>query len=468
MTQPVIMLFRQDLRVADHPALSAAAAAGPVVPVYILDDVTPGDWRWGGASRWWLHHSLERLNEKLPLVLRRGETVQQLEKLIVESSASAVYFTRDYAPWSGELERRIKALCDRLGVACHRHGGFLLHEPESIRNGSGTYFKVYTPYSRACFANGAPRAPKPVPSIQSAAHNLQSDDLNSWSLLPTRPNWAKGLEAAWQPGEAGALSLLQTFLDDGLKGYSEGRDRADKEHVSRLSAHLHWGEISPHQVWHAAAQRMAQAGGTLDRDGEKFLKEVLWREFAYNLIHHNPTFPDKPFKPEYEDFPWVEDAAALKTWQRGRTGYPIVDAGMRELWATGIMHNRVRMIVASFLIKDLLIPWQVGERWFWDTLVDADIGNNSAGWQWVAGSGADASPYYRIFNPVLQGEKFDPHGVYVKRWVPELEDVPDAFIHKPWEMPVPPKSYPKRMVDHALARDRALEAFKRIKKADEA
>jgi deoxyribodipyrimidine photo-lyase len=467
VTQPVVMWFRQDLRLADHPALTAAAAAGPVLPLYILDDVTPGDWRWGGASRWWLHKSVEKLNEKLPLLLRHGETLQQLEDVLKSSKASALYFTRDYAPWSGALELRVKDLCDRLGVTCHRHGGFLLHEPESIRNGSGNFFKVYTPYSRVCFAKGAPRAPKPAAKVVCVEHTLKSDTLAHWNLLPSRPNWASGLEASWQPGEAGAMALLHQFLDHGLEGYGEGRDRADKHHVSRLSAHLHWGDVSPHQVWHAAALRMAEAGGRLDRDGEKFLKEILWREFAYHLVHHVPTFPDKAFKPEYDDFPWVEDADGLKKWQRGETGFPIVDAGMRELWATGIMHNRVRMIVASFLIKDLLIPWQVGERWFWDTLVDADIGSNSASWQWVAGSGADASPYYRIFNPVLQGEKFDPHGTYVKRWVPELKDVPEAFIHKPWEMAVPPKNYPKRIVDHAMARDRALVAFKRIKKVEE-
>lgn len=467
MTQPVVMWFRQDLRLADHPALTAAAAAGPVLPLYILDDVTPGDWRWGGASRWWLHKSVEKLNEKLPLLLRHGETLQQLEDVLKSSKASALYFTRDYAPWSGALELRVKDLCYRLGVTCHRHGGFLLHEPESIRNGSGNFFKVYTPYSRVCFAKGAPRAPKPAAKVVCVEHTLKSDALAHWNLLPSRPNWASGLEASWQPGEAGAMALLHQFLDHGLEGYGEGRDRADKHHVSRLSAHLHWGDVSPHQVWHAAALRMAEAGGRLDRDGEKFLKEILWREFAYHLVHHVPTFPDKAFKPEYDDFPWVEDADGLKKWQRGETGFPIVDAGMRELWATGIMHNRVRMIVASFLIKDLLIPWQVGERWFWDTLVDADIGSNSASWQWVAGSGADASPYYRIFNPVLQGEKFDPHGTYVKRWVPELKDVPEAFIHKPWEMAVPPKNYPKRIVDHAMARDRALVAFKRIKKVEE-
>jgi deoxyribodipyrimidine photo-lyase len=468
LTQPVIMLFRQDLRLGDHPALTAAAAAGPVLPVYILDDVTPKHWRWGGASRWWLHHSLEKLSAKLPLVLRHGETVSELERLITEAQASAVYFTRDYAPWSGQLEVAIKALCDRLGVACHRHGGFLLHEPESIRNGSGNYFKVYTPYSRACFAKGAPRLPKPAATPEYVQHSLKSDTLHSWNLLPTTPDWSPGLAAHWQPGEAGAQDLLQKFLDHGLKGYSEGRDRADQQYFSRLSPHLHWGEISPHQVWYAATQRMAAAGGTLDNDGEKFLKEILWREFSYNLIHHVPTFPDHPFKPEYADFPWVEDDAALRKWQRGQTGFPIVDAGMRQLWATGTMHNRVRMIVASFLIKDLLIPWQTGERWFWDTLVDADIGSNSAGWQWVAGSGADASPYYRIFNPVLQGEKFDPHGAYVKRWVPELKEVSPAFIHKPWDMAVPPRAYAKRMVDHGVARDRALLAFKQIKKIEAA
>jgi deoxyribodipyrimidine photo-lyase len=464
VTQPVIMWFRQDLRLADHPALTAAAVAGPVLPVYILDDKTPGDWRWGGASRWWLHHSLERLNETLPLVLRHGETLAQLEKLIVESHASALYFSRDYAPWSGALERRIKDLCDKNGIACHRHGGFLLHEPESIRNGSGEFFKVYTPYSRVCFAKGPPRALKPAPTVTRHMADIASDDLLTWQLLPTKPNWAEGLAKARTPGETGARAVLEAFLDEGLKGYADGRDRPDAQHVSRLSPHLHWGEISPHQVWHAASQRIAKAQGALDNDGEKFLKEILWREFSYNLVHHVPSFPDKPFKPEFEDFPWDVDPKALKAWQHGKTGYPIVDAGMRELWSTGTMHNRVRMIVASFLIKDLLVPWQEGERWFWDTLVDADIGSNSAGWQWVAGCGADAAPYYRVFNPVLQGEKFDVRGTYVRRWVPELAQVPDACVHKPWEMPQPPKAYPPRIIDHGVARDRALSAFKRIKK----
>jgi deoxyribodipyrimidine photo-lyase len=464
VTHPVIMWFRQDLRLADNSALTAAASAGEVLAVYVHDDITPGEWRWGAASRWWLHHSLQSLHSRLSLVLRQGETVAQLEQLITQSGATALYFTRDYAPWAGALEQRVKTMCDRLGVACHRHAGFLLHEPESVRNGSGEYFKVYTPYSRACFAKGEPRRPKPVPVIKPAPHTLHSDTLDDWNLRPAKPNWAKGFEREWTPGEAGAREQFIKFLDDGLQGYAEGRDRTDKAHVSRLSAHLHWGEISPYQVWSATTQHMSKAEGALDHDGEKFLKEVLWREFAYNLIHHVPTFPEKPFKSEFENFPWAEDNAALQKWQTGQTGFPIVDAGMRELWSTGIMHNRVRMITASFLIKDLLIPWQQGERWFWDTLVDADIGNNAAGWQWVAGSGADASPYYRIFNPVLQGERFDPHGAYVRRWVPELKNVSDEFIHKPWELPVPPKNYPPRMLDHAQARDRALLAFKAIKK----
>ncbi len=464
MTQPVIMWFRQDLRVTDHPALAAAAATGPVIPLCILDDETPGAWRWGGASRWWLHHSLANLAAKIPVVFRQGRAERVLEQVIAETGAASVYFTRDYAPWSGSLEARVKTLCERAGIACHRFGGFLLHEPESIRNGSGEFFKVYTPFSRACFAKGEPRAPKPAVKPALWSGTVKSETLGSFSLLPTNPDWSGGLDAAWKPGEEGAQKLLRGFLDEGLANYANGRDYPDQSNTSRLSAHLHWGEISPHQVWHAARQAMDAAGGTLDRGGEKFLREILWREFSYSLLHHAPALPEKPFKPEFGDFPWLDDSAALRRWQRGETGYPIVDAGMRELWATGIMHNRVRMIVASFLVKDLLIPWQQGESWFWDTLVDADIAANSASWQWVAGSGADAAPYFRVFNPVLQGEKFDPDGIYVKRWLPELRDVVSEFIHKPWQLATPPENYPKPMIDHAVARDRALAAFQKIRK----
>jgi deoxyribodipyrimidine photo-lyase len=464
MPLPCLVWFRQDLRLADNAALTAAAAKGPVIALYVLDDETPGEWRWGGASRWWLHKSLESLGQKIPLILRRGRADDVIAQVLQETDVSSLHFTRDYAPWSGALEQRIKEICEKQNIACHRYGGFLLHEPESNRNRSGEPYKVYTPFSRSCFDKGEPRALKPVPKFENFTDFITTEKLADWNLLPTNPDWSADLAVTWQPGEAGAVQLLHQFLDEGLADYAEGRDRPDRPLTSRLSAHLHWGEISPHQIWHATRSAMAGANGVLDRSGEKFLKEVLWREFSYHLLHHWPHFPDRPFKPEYADFPWVDDAAPLKCWQKGHTGFPIVDAGMRELWHTGIMHNRVRMVVASFLVKDLLISWQQGERWFWDTLVDADIGANSASWQWVAGCGADASPYYRVFNPVLQGQKFDPDGVYVKKWVPELRDVPIEFIHCPWEMPVPPKAYVRRIVDHAVARDRALEAFKKIKK----
>jgi deoxyribodipyrimidine photo-lyase len=464
MTQPTLLWLRQDLRLADHPALTAAAAKGPIIAIYILDDETPVSWKWGAASRWWLHHNLENLSQKLPLILRRGKSDQVIAEILNETGATSLHFTRDYAPWSGALEARVKSACEKAGADCHRHKGFLLHEPEDIRNGSGEPYKVYTPYSRACFAVGTPRDLKPVPKFEIHSQQPKSETLASLNLLPTTPNWSAGLQDSCKPGEDNAMAALHKFLDEGLADYAEGRDRTDRPFTSRLSPHLHWGEISPHQVWHSTRNALAKAHGKLDASGEKFLKEILWREFSYHLLHHFPHFPDRAFKSEFDNFPWADDPKSLKLWQKGQTGYPIVDAGMRELWHTGIMHNRVRMVVASFLIKDLLIPWQDGERWFWDTLVDADIASNSAGWQWVAGSGADASPYYRVFNPVLQGQKFDPEGAYVKKWVPELKDVPREFIHNPWEMSLPPKSYPKPMVDHGKARDRALEAFKHIKK----
>jgi deoxyribodipyrimidine photo-lyase len=461
MSSPVIMWFRQDQRLSDHPALTAAAAAGEIIPVYTLDDETPGEWRWGGASRWWLHKSLQSLD--VPLVLRRGRADVELERLIKESGATSLHFTRDYAPWSGALEQRIKAICDANGVACHRYGGYLLHEPEDVRTGAGTYFKVYTPFSRACFAKGEPRPLKPKPVLKFATHNLRSDRLEDWKLLPTKPDWSGTMNSFWTVGEDAAHQRLQEFLDDGLNRYAEGRDRTDEDNTSRLSPYLHWGNISPHQVWHAARHAVEKSGGRNDANGEKFLKEILWREFSYHLLHHNPTFPEKPFRTEFEKFPWTDDPGFLKAWQKGKTGYPIVDAGLRELWATGIMHNRVRMIAASLLVKHMLVPWQRGEAWFWDTLVDADIGSNSASWQWVAGCGADASPYFRIFNPIIQGTKFDPDGAYVKKWVPELRNVDAKFIHTPWEMDFPPKDYPAPVISHEKGREAALAAYKKLK-----
>ncbi len=462
MNKPVIMWFRQDLRLAHNPALNAAARAGEVICLFILDDETPGSWKWGGASRWWLHKSLEALSKTVKLVLRRGRADEVLRSVIAETGASCVFFTRDYAPWSAALEARVKAAAEEQGATAHRFGGYLLHEPEAIRSGAGTPFKVYTPFSRACFATGEPRLPG-TETLKVWDGAVARDDLVDLNLLPTKPDWSKGFEAAWTPGEAGAQKTLGVFLEKGLAHYADGRDRPDKPYTSRLSPHLHWGEISPAQAWLMVRDEMAKRGGRIDGAGEKYLKELLWREFSYHIVHHWPGMLTQPFKPEYAEFPWQPNSEALDKWQRGKTGYPIVDAGMRELWATGIMHNRVRMIVASFLIKHLLQPWQEGERWFWDTLVDADVGSNTASWQWVAGSGADAAPYFRIFNPILQGLKFDPDGAYVKKWVPELADMPIEFLHKPWEAPRPPKSYPPPIVEHDKARSRALDALKAIK-----
>jgi deoxyribodipyrimidine photo-lyase len=466
MAQPVIMWFRQDLRVQNNAALSAAANAGEVICLYILDNETPGEWRWGGASRWWLHKSLESLSKSVPLTLRRGRADAVLEQVLRETNASGIYFTRDYAPWSGALEARINDMAQAQGVTCHRYGGFLLHEPEAIRSGGGTPFKVYTPFSKCAMLQGEPKLAATV-AVQPWSGKLASDDLVSWGLLPTRPNWANGFEPVWTPGEAGAQADLRAFLAKGLLHYADGRDRPDMAHTSRLSPRLHWGEVSPHQCWAAVRSEMERSGGRADAGGEKYLKELLWREFSYHILHHWPKTLTEPFKPEFDQFPWKPNAAILKKWQRGETGYPIVDAGMRELWATGIMHNRVRMIVASFLTKHLLQPWRDGERWFWDTLVDADIANNTASWQWVAGSGADAAPYFRIFNPILQGLKFDPDGTYVRKWVPELADLPPDLVHKPWEAPASlrPAHYPAPIVEHDFARNRALDALKAIKVA---
>lgn len=465
LTQPVIMWFRQDLRLADNPALSAAAAAGPLIGLYILDDQTPAEWRWGGASRWWLNESLKSLSKKLPLILRKGKADAVLAAFIKETGAKALYFTHDYAPWSGTLEQRVRDVCETAGVDCHRYGGFLLHEPEAIRTGAGQPYKVFTPFSRAAMAAQPDRKPRPAPKIEAAETKVASDHLADWKLLPATPNWAKGFGPVWTPGEEGAKARLEQFIESSLADYAEGRDRPDQDATSRLSPHLHWGEISPLQCWQAVRNAMDKAQGALDASGEKFLKELLWREFSYHLIHHWPDLPEKAFRPEFNEFPWRSDTKALHAWQEGRTGYPLVDAGMRELWATGYMHNRVRMIVASFLIKHLLLPWQEGEKWFWDTLVDADIANNAASWQWVAGSGADAAPYFRIFNPILQAEKFDPEGDYIRKWVPELAGQPASVIHRPWETSGR-LDYPPPIVDHDMARKRALAALNAVKAAE--
>ena len=477
MTAPIIVWFRNDLRLADHPALSAAAESGaPILPLYILDDATPGRLCMGGASRWWLNFSLASLGNDLKsrggsLCLRRGKAPEILAALLSETGASAIHVTRGYEPWETELEKAASQVCRASGAEFRSFGGRLLFEPEAITTGDGKPYRVFTPFWKACLAAPAPRTPLPLPKRMRFA-DAEGDRLEALKLLPTRPDWAQGLRDAWQPGEAHALSRLGIFIEDRLADYADNRSMLEIDATSRLSPHLHFGEISPSQVWHAIAH--ASAANTLaDRGAESYLRELGWREFSHHLLHHFPTMPTEPLRPEFADFPWRDDPAGLASWQRGETGYPIVDAAMRELWHTGFMPNRARMIVASFLVKHLLIPWQRGAEWFLDTLVDADLANNSASWQWVTGCGTDAAPYFRIFNPVLQGAKFDPNGDYVRCWVPELAGLPARDIHAPWQAPelLPAQAsvklgetYPLPIVDHASARSRALAAFASIRR----
>ena len=478
--RPVVVWFRNDLRLNDHRALSAAVATdAPLVLVYILDDDTPGQWKMGAASRWWLDKSLAALADAIAqrggsLILRRGITDKMLPALVSECDARAVYFSRAYEPFAVALEDKLKAIFDKADVAFKRYGGALLREPEDVRTKTGDVYKVYTPFWKALSADFTPAKTLAAPNeFIPFKKKIASERLRDWALHPTKPDWSKGFAEEWQPGEAGAHARLKTFLKSALKTYTEDRNRPDKPGTSRLSPHLHFGEITPAQCW-TAAVHSADATHGADKGRETFLKEIVWREFSNTLLFYWPDLPEEPFRKDFKAFPWRKDAKHLRAWQSGQTGYPIVDAGMRELWHTGYMHNRVRMIVASFLIKHLLVPWQEGEAWFWDTLVDADLANNAASWQWVAGSGADAAPYFRIFNPITQGLKFDPDGVYTRRWVPELAQLPDDALHAPWEASkatladagvILGKTYPNPIVDHAAARVRALAAYDDVKAA---
>ncbi|MCW5735368.1 MAG: deoxyribodipyrimidine photo-lyase [Enhydrobacter sp.] len=461
-----IVWFRNDLRLADNPALIAGLGSGrPVIPVFVLDEETPGIRPRGAASRWWLHHSVRALEASLRslgsrLILRRGAAEQVIGDLARECDATTVYWNRAYDPGTRERDARLEQSLGARGVAAEGLKANLLFEPWEVRTASGSPYKVFTAFWRACRAIKTPAAPLPAPrKLPAPGVWPASDDVAAWRLLPTAPDWSGGLGATWKPGEATAVTRLADFLDDALLDYRKGRDVPSKSATSRLSPHLAFGEIGPRQIWHATTSRGDSPAG------EKFLAELGWREFAYSLLFHSDNLAQRNFRPEFDRFPWLAEDVSLDAWRRGRTGYPIVDAGMRELWTTGWMHNRVRMIAASFLTKDLLIDWRVGERWFWDTLVDADAANNPMGWQWVAGCGADAAPYFRVFNPVLQGERFDPNGDYVRRWIPELASLPADLIHRPWDADpaIPPDIYPAPIVDHAAARQRALEAFGKVK-----
>jgi deoxyribodipyrimidine photo-lyase len=464
-----IVWFRQDLRLADNPALTEAVARGAVVPVYILDE-TPPVRPLGGASRWWLHNSLTALRKELGgLVLLRGDPRDILPSLIRSSQATAIYWNRCYEPYAVARDTAVKAELSALGLDVQSFNASLLHEPWDIRNAQDQPYKVFTAFWRA--ASSRPVAP-PLPKPKDIRFGLRpdGDPLETWKLTPTRPDWAEGWDRLWQPGEAGARRRLDAFVAEALAHYPKGRDRPDQEYVSRLSPHLHFGEISPRQLF--ARMAFAREQGANREGVDKFLSEIGWREFAYHLLYHFPSLPQKSWRVEFERFPWRDGPDILKAWQRGQTGYPIVDSGMRQLWRTGYMHNRVRMIVASFLTKHLLIDWRHGEAWFWDTLVDADLANNSAGWQWVAGSGADAAPYFRIYNPVKQGEKFDPEGEYVRRWCLELRNLPNEHVHAPFDAPEQVlaaagltlgRDYPLPVVELDAGRKAALAAYRSIR-----
>lgn len=480
---PTILWFRHDLRLADHPALRAAIdRGGPVIPAFVWSPDEEGTWPPGAASRWWLHHSLAELSEQLQqrslrLTLRRGAALAQLQELAEETGASAVFWGRRYEPAAIERDTRVKTGLKQLGIVAESFNTSLLHEPWDVQTKEGRPYQVFTPFYKACLAAGEPAAPLPTPrQIAPPRQWPQSLSLDELELQP-KPNWANGFAAIWQPGESGAAQRLTQWIRGEIGRYLDQRNRPDLEGVSCLSPHLHFGEVSPRQVWHAVGKLKLATPRSNHAALDGYLQQVLWREFAFHLLYHFPHTTEQPLRSKFAEFPWRSDRQSLRAWQRGQTGYPIVDAAMRQLWQTGWMHNRVRMIVASFLVKDLLVSWQEGARWFWDTLVDADLANNALGWQWTAGCGADAAPYFRVFNPVSQGEKFDPRGDYVRRWVPELANLPAAWIHQPWQAPVEVlrsagvelgKSYPHPLVDHAEARKRALEALAKCRMTSEA
>ncbi len=471
MPRPTIVWLRDDLRLADNPALTAAAERGaPIIVVFVLDDSSAEDRSLGSASRWWLHHSLSALAGSLggALTLRRGGAERVISELVAETDAEAVYWNRRYS-LAREIDARLKTRLREQGVEVQSFHANVLFEPWTVTTGEGNPYRVFTPFWRACLERPV-RSPLPVPagldelvvgvSIRRSAPTRPAgersaptrpaeggsaptagggDALDDWGLLPTRPDWAGGLREAWVPGEAGAHDRLEAFATGALSRYHR-RDEPAVEATSRLSPHLRFGEVSPFQVWERVQGASANSA--------KFLSEVGWREFSWHILFHWPRLATENFRPAFDAFPWSPPAPeVLAAWQQGRTGIPLVDAGMRELWHTGYMHNRVRMVVASFLVKNLLVDWRVGEQWFWDTLVDADEANNPASWQWVAGSGADAAPYFRVFNPELQAAKFDPDAEYIRRWVPEFGT----------------PNYPDPIVDLAATRREALEAYEAVK-----
>jgi len=475
-----IVWFRNDLRVSDHPALDAAVKRGGlVVPVFIWAPEEEGDWAPGAASRWWLHQSLESLSASLAslgsrLVIRRGASLATLRKLIAETGADAVCWNRRYEPAIVKRDTTIKAALREEVSVVESFNGACLFEPALVKNQQGGPYQVFTAYWRACRKLSEPAKPLAAPRRLTGPETWPASVALSSLGLEPEIDWTSGMREAWSIGEAAARERLERFITEACEDYAEGRDQPAETGTSRMSPYLHFGEISPRQIWWTITAAMkASRGAALRSSADAFLRELGWREFAHHLLVHFPNTPTEPLREQYRAFPWARKSEKqLRAWRRGLTGYPIVDAGLRELWTTGWMHNRVRMIVGSFLVKDLLIDWREGASWFWDTLVDADLANNTLGWQWIAGCGADAAPYFRIFNPVLQGRKFDRDGAYVRKWVPELSALPAKWIHAPWEAPAAALSdagvalgedYPEPVVDHSEARGRALAALASIK-----
>jgi deoxyribodipyrimidine photo-lyase len=469
-----IAWFRQDLRLADNPALAAAVAGGNVVPVFIWSPQEEGRWPVGAAGRWWLHHALADLDAQLRqrgsrLIIRCGDTAAILRDLVERTRADRVVWNRRYEPAAVERDALVERELGGMGVAADRFHGSLLYDPSVVRTRSGGVFQVFTPFWEACLKSPAPGAPLAVPrGLPGPARWPKSESLAGLGLLPGI-DWAGGIAETWAPTIAGAAASLRRFARANLAAYGTLRDQPAAAGTSRLSPYLHWGQLSPRQVWQAIEQRAREAEDEgVAANAPAYLRQLGWREFAYYLLVHFPRTPEDSLRPSLDRIRWRDEPRELGAWRQGRTGYPLVDAGMRQLWRTGWMHNRVRMVVASFLVKHLLMPWQSGAAWFWDTLVDADLANNTLGWQWTAGCGADAAPYFRVFNPTAQARKFDPDGTYIRRWVPELADRSSTRVHAPAAgeaglfagLPEGRAGYPRPIIEHAAARERFLSAVK--------
>lgn len=480
-TQPSIVWLRRDLRLQDNPALDAAVQRGGEIHIVYIDEVSKALRPVGGAALWWIDKSLRALSRDVAarggrLILRRGKPLDILTNIIEATGASSVFWNRRYGAAEREIDSQIKRTLGNHGITVESFNGSLLTEPWTQKTGSGGYYRVFTPYWKTVRAAFAPAAALPVPNQLHSPHPVESDNIDDWAWHPSDPDWSTGFSEMWTPGETGAHERLQTFIAHGLSGYGDDRNRPDlRQGTSGLSPHLAAGEISPAQIWRSV-RSVIESGEVNIGSAWTFLSEVAWRDFSYVLLFHNSELATANFNTKFDHMPWRDDPAHLEAWQKGQTGYPIVDAGMRQLWHTGWMHNRVRMIVASFLTKHLLIPWQSGEAWFWDTLVDADPASNSASWQWTAGSGADAAPYFRVFNPITQGEKFDVTGDYVRTWCPELSALPRKHLYAPWEASADTLRqagielgtvYPKPIVEHKHGRERALDAYNSMKEKRE-